>query len=98
MECKQRYLQLSELLLSLVISWCRNAVQCQRTLCVNVSLLYCSGCCISAGKGGSLASQLAAAETQAAAAAAAEGSKEKGKGKKPVKQMVLLSTSQRRYS
>lgn len=52
---------------------------------------------LSVGKGGSLASQLAAAETQAAAAAAAEANKEKGKGKKPARQMVLLSSSQRRY-
>ena len=51
---------------------------------------------VSAGKGGSFASQLAAAETDAASKAQ-EASKEKGKGKKPAKQMVLLSTTQRRY-
>lgn len=111
MECKQRYLQLSELLLPLVVSWCRETESGEPhvNICVSpiASLQTCcmpwrqhciSSCCLAVGKGGSLASQLAAAESQAVAAAAAEASKEKGKGKKPAKQMVLLSTSQRRYS
>ena len=52
-----------------------------------------------AGKGSTLASQLAAAETNAAAAAVdAAKDKDRSKGKKAAKQMVLLSTTQRRYT
>lgn len=50
-------------------------------------------------KGSTLASQLAAAETNAAAAAVdAAKDKDRSKGKKAAKQMVLLSTTQRRYT
>ncbi|DBA86805.1 TPA: hypothetical protein ACH3X2_005387 [Trebouxia sp. C0005] len=48
-------------------------------------------------KGSTLASQLAAAETKAAAAAV-DAAKDRSKGKKAAKQMVLLSTTQRRYT
>lgn len=51
-------------------------------------------CVIVVGKGTTLASQLAAAEAQPLT----DPTKDKTKAKKPVKQMVLLSTTQRRYT